>query len=214
MEKIDLEQLLKRVEALEKKDGGLDFPINNETKRALENAQLSIFHALVLKAGFDVYTSARDIVVDPPKEAEVWIEDVSSQKSLCFFRNNTKVCMPAATTPSATYNPVRSAEANMDANVTFASCKYIRVGNMVIVSGRFNADPTLTDTTTSFEMTLPVTSDLAAAGDVSGMAFCGNIVSMGAEVIGSAANNTAKVQWKSSDVTAQDWSFVFMYQVI
>lgn len=115
---------------------------------------------------------------------------------------------------SGTYTPTRSAEANMDSNVTMTEAQYMRVGNTVTVSGRFTADPTLTATTTSFEITLPVASDLGAAEDAAGVAFCGNIVAQGAEVIGVAANNTAKVQFKSGDVTSQAWSFTFTYQVL
>lgn len=112
------------------------------------------------------------------------------------------------------YTPTRSAEANMDANVTMSEAQYHRTGNTVTVSGRFTADPTLTATTTSFEITLPVASNIGAVEDCAGVAFCGNIVSMGAEVTGSVVNNTAVITWKSTDVTSQSWSFTFSYQVI
>ena len=115
---------------------------------------------------------------------------------------------------SGVYTPTRSAEANLDANVTMTEAQYMRVGGTVTVSGRFTADPTLTTTATSFEIDLPVASNLGAAEDLAGTAFCGAIVGMGAEVIGVAANNTAKVQWISSDVTSQTWSYSFTYQVI
>lgn len=122
--------------------------------------------------------------------------------------------LPSSTTASGVYTPTRSAEANLDANVTVTEAQYMRVGSAVTVSGRFTADPTTTATTTSFEITLPIASNLGAAEDAAGMAFCGNIASQGAEVIGVAANNTAKVQWKSTDATSQTWSYTFTYQVI
>lgn len=114
---------------------------------------------------------------------------------------------------SGTYSPTRSAEANLDASITFASVKYYRVGSMVTVAGRFTANPTTTATPTSFEMTLPVASNIGAAGDVSGTAFNGTIQE-GAEVIGVAANDTAKVQWVAIDTTSTTWSFQFTYRVI
>jgi len=52
------------------------------------------------------------------------------------------------------WTPTRSAEANMDANVTMFEGQYMRVGNTVTCSGRFTADPTLTATATSFESNL------------------------------------------------------------
>lgn len=112
------------------------------------------------------------------------------------------------------YTPTRSAEANMDSNVTMSEAQFVRIGNTVTVSGRFTADPTLVATATSFEMTLPVASNLANAEDVSGTAVCGSIASMCAEVIGVAANDTAKVQWIATDLTSKTWSYTFTYQVI
>ena len=119
-----------------------------------------------------------------------------------------------STLTSGTYTPTRSAETNLDANVTMTEAQYMRVGNTVTVSGRFTADPTLTATTTDFEITLPVASNIGATEDAGGVAFCGNIVSQGAEVIGVVANDTAQIQWKSSDVTSQVWAYTFSYQII
>jgi len=115
---------------------------------------------------------------------------------------------------AGTYTPTRSAEANMDSNVTMTEAQYMRVGNTVTVSGRFTADPTLTATATSFEITLPVASNIGAVEDVAGVAFCGSIAGMGAEVIGVVANDTAKIQWVASDITSQTWSYTFSFQVI
>jgi hypothetical protein len=114
---------------------------------------------------------------------------------------------------SGTYSPTRSNETNLDSNISFASCKYSRVGSLVTVSGRFTANPTTTLTATSFEMTLPISSNIGAAGDVSGTAFNGTIQE-GAEVVGVAANDTAKIQWIATDVTSTTWSFIFHYRVI
>lgn len=112
------------------------------------------------------------------------------------------------------YTPTRSAEANMDGNVTMFEAQYMRVGNTVTVSGRFTANPTLAATATSFEMTLPVASNISAAEDVAGVAFCGSVAGMGAAISGSVANDTAVVAWVSSDINSNTWSFQFSYQVI
>jgi hypothetical protein len=118
------------------------------------------------------------------------------------------------TVAGTTYTPVRSAEANLDANATMFEAQYIRTGNTVTVSGRFTADPTLAATATSFEMTLPIASNIGAVEDLAGVAFCGAIAGQGAQISGSVANNTAVVSWVSGDITSQSWSFLFTYQVI
>jgi len=112
------------------------------------------------------------------------------------------------------YTPTRSAEANLDTNVTTTEAQYLRVANTVTVSGRFTADPTTTTTATSFELTLPVASNIGAAEDCAGVAFCGTIAGQGAAITGSVANNTAVVSWVAGDVTSQTWSYTYTYQVI
>lgn len=119
----------------------------------------------------------------------------------------------ALTQAAGVYNPTRSAEANLDSNVTMTEAQYLRLGATVTVSGRFTADPTAAGAA-SFEITLPVASNLGAAEDVAGVAFCGSIAGQGAEIIGVAANDTAKVQWIAVDTTSQTWSYTFSYQVI
>lgn len=114
---------------------------------------------------------------------------------------------------SGTYTPTRSAESNLDSNVTPTAAQYLRVGATVTVSGRFTADPTGAGAA-SFELTLPVASNLGAAADLAGVAFCGGIAGQGAEIIGSAANNTAVVQWVAVDTTSKVWSYTFTYQII
>ena len=119
----------------------------------------------------------------------------------------------ASSVYAGTYTPTRSAESNLDSNVTMTEAQYMRVGNTTTVSGRFTADPTATGAT-SFEITLPVASNIGAVEDVAGVAFSGGIAGQGAEIVGVVANDTAKVQWIAVDVTSQTWSYTFSYQVI
>lgn len=116
-------------------------------------------------------------------------------------------------TVSGTYTPTRSAETNLDSSVVMSVAQFMRVGNTVTVSGRFTADPTLPANTTSFELTLPVASNLGAPENAAGTAFCGNIAGQGAAIFGVAANDTAKVSWVSSDTTSQSWSYIFSYVI-
>lgn len=114
---------------------------------------------------------------------------------------------------SGVYSPTRSAEANLDANVTMTQAQYMRVGNVVTVSGRFTADPTAA-VATSFEMTLPVASNIGAVEDLAGTVACGGIASMSGVAIGSVANDTAVIQWIATDVASQTWSYTFTYRIL
>lgn len=117
------------------------------------------------------------------------------------------------TLAAGVYTPTRSAESNLDANVTMTEAQYMRVGNTVTVSGRFTADPTAGGAA-SFEIDLPIASDFAAIEDAAGVAFSGSIAGQGAAISGSVANNTAVFSWIAVDTTSQAWSFSFSYQII
>lgn len=119
---------------------------------------------------------------------------------------------PSQVMSGSGFAPVVSAETNL-AGTTMSTVKWSRVGNIVTMSGQFTADPTLTATPTSFEFTLPVGSNIAAANDLSGTAVCGNIAGMCAELDGSVANDTAVVQWVASDPNANTWSWTAQYEV-
>lgn len=115
---------------------------------------------------------------------------------------------------SGVYTPTRSAEANLDANVTMTEAQYMRVGNTVTVSGRFTADATAAGLA-SFEITLPVASNLGAIEDLAGVASSVSATTFeGGEVIGVVANDTAKISWIAVDTASRTWSYTFTYQVI
>lgn len=115
---------------------------------------------------------------------------------------------------AGTFTPTRSAESNLDANVTMTEAQYMRVGNTVTMSGRVTGvDPTAPGAA-SFEFTLPVASNLGAVEDLAGVGFCGAIAGQGAAITGSVANNTAVFSWIAADLTSQSWSYTLTYQVI
>lgn len=118
------------------------------------------------------------------------------------------------TLASGVYAPDITLEINLDATTTITEAQYMRVGSTVTVSGRFNANPTLTATMTSFEIDLPVVSNIGAVEDVAGVAFSSAIAGMGAGIFGVVANDTAKISWVASDINAQNWSYQFTYQII
>ncbi len=102
----------------------------------------------------------------------------------------------------------------MDANVTPTVAQYVRNGNFVTVSGRVAANPTTAGLATSFELSLPIASNIGAVEDCAGTMVCGAIASMCAAVTGSVANNTAVFSWIATDVANQSWSYTYSYRVI
>jgi hypothetical protein len=63
-----LEELQKKVEALEKK---VNYPIDFNFQKTLEKVQFDEFHIKILKGGIPIYTGAR---AGTPEQGEIWIE--------------------------------------------------------------------------------------------------------------------------------------------
>ena len=114
---------------------------------------------------------------------------------------------------SGTYTPFFTSVANLD-SIAGTDAQYLRVGNSVTVSGRFTANPTLTATSTTFGISLPVSSSFGNVFELGGVAFCGNIAAQGAEINADVANDRANVTWIASDPNSQTWSYTYTYQVL
>lgn len=113
---------------------------------------------------------------------------------------------------SGTYTPVRSNEINLDTVVIPGIAFWMRIDNVVFVSGDVAVvDPELVATVTSFELTIPIASNFSAESDASGDFTCGSIAGMGGAVKASIANNTIVVFFISSSLTSETWSYQAMY---
>lgn len=112
-----------------------------------------------------------------------------------------------------TYNPTLTNVANVTASTAY-QCQYLRVGNTVVVSGKFDIDPTLTATATQLGISLPIASNIGAAQNCGGVAFASGIASQGAAIVGDATNDRAEVQYISTDTTNQPMYFIFQYLII
>jgi hypothetical protein len=114
---------------------------------------------------------------------------------------------------TGTYTPVLTNAANLSASTPQVT-SYMRVGNMVIVAGSLEADPSVTSTLTQLRISLPIASNFANYFECGGTANAYNIVSMCAGISGDTTNDTALMQWIATDVTNQAWGFIFMYRII
>jgi hypothetical protein len=113
----------------------------------------------------------------------------------------------------STYTPVAADDVNLDALPTMFEAQYIRLGDVVTVSGRFTSNATTGSTTTGFTMTLPVASDFTALADCAGVAASPTSAGACAAIFADTTNNVAKVQWVSGSTAAQDHFFQFTYQI-
>jgi len=111
---------------------------------------------------------------------------------------------------SGTYTPTLTNVTNITAS-TARKCQYMRVGNVVTVSGSLDITPTLAALTT-VGISLPIASNLALATDCAGAGDALG-VSMPASISGDAANDRAQLD-TIAVLGANTTYFAFSYEII
>lgn len=112
---------------------------------------------------------------------------------------------------SGTYLPTLTAVTNVAASTAY-NCQYIRVGNVVNVSGKLDVDPTLTGATL-LGISLPIASTLSAAEKCSGVAASNSLVSESGAIDGDTVNNRAQMDWVTTSLANHSMYFDFQYLV-
>lgn len=117
------------------------------------------------------------------------------------------------TLSSGTYTPTLTNVTNVSDSAAL-QCQYLRVGDVVTVSGGFNIDPTLAATVTRLGISLPVASNLGAITDCGGTAAGGTAVGDGGGIYADTTNDRAQLEYVSVDTSNHTFLFSFTYSVI
>jgi hypothetical protein len=114
---------------------------------------------------------------------------------------------------AGTYTPTNTSITNLDATPTAYLTNYMRVGDMVTVSGKFTVDPTGGGDIV-WEMTLPVASTFTAEEDLCGtfqLVTSSSNVSEGIKA--NTSNNKARFLNNAGFTSSVDGFFILMYRV-
>ena len=125
----------------------------------------------------------------------------------------TAVTAPATTDGnvfSGTYTPTLTNTTNIAASTAFAS-QYMRVGNVVTVSGRVTIDPTATGSIT-LGVSLPIASTFTANQQCCGTSA--NAFGDAIQVIADSTNLRATFTGTVADAGARLYAYNFTYQVL
>lgn len=94
--------------------------------------------------------------------------------------------------------------------------RWVRVGNVVTVSGSVLVDPTAANTNTRVELSLPIASNFTA-----GTELCGTVNTWpntgqvdSAVVVANIANDRAELIMYPSTTNAIDWNFIYSYTIL
>lgn len=116
----------------------------------------------------------------------------------------------ATGTVSGLYTPTLTNVANLSANTPY-ECQYLRVGNVVTVSGAFDADAVAAAVATSLRMTLPITSNFSTSLQCGGVA---NSTSTAGVISADSANDQALISWVAGGTANTNYRFTFTYYII
>jgi hypothetical protein len=130
--------------------------------------------------------------------------------------SRTGVTSPAATDGnvfSGTYTPTLTNTTNI-ASSTAAVCQYMRVGNVVTVSGTVTIDPTATGRIV-MGMTLPIASNFAGANECGGtFASSGTTTVNVGSIAADSTNDRATFDGVTADAASRVYAFSFTYRII
>ena len=115
---------------------------------------------------------------------------------------------------SNTYTPTIANTANITSSSS-ALFQYIRVGNVVTVSGAISLGATAAGTI-AFTLSLPIASTLATitqCGGVTGAPFQAGYIG-GGRIIADTVNHVASCQGTAGDTTSRSWSITFTYLIV
>ena len=115
------------------------------------------------------------------------------------------------TLAAGTYTPTITGVTNTD-TATGTDAQYLRVGNVVTVSGKLTIDATAAGAT-QVDISFPVASSIANPEECAGTAHSDSVAEGGA-ISGNAPNNRASLNFIAADTTSNDWYYTFTYQVI
>lgn len=125
----------------------------------------------------------------------------------------TSLSLTTGAIVSGTYTPTLTNSTNIDAS-TARTCQYMRIGDVVVVSGNLDIDTTAASVSTVLRLTLPIASNLTAINQCAGVGQSPAIFGYCAEISGDTTLDVAVLQFTNGTNTGNNrWSFIFQYQI-
>jgi len=113
---------------------------------------------------------------------------------------------------SGVYTPTLTGVTNVGSFLAF-DAQWMRIGEVVTVSGKFNCDPTTADIVTKLGISLPVASNFTTEEDCGGATGCRTFEGSGL-VFGSAASDRATAEFFPTSAANAAWGFTFPYRIL
>jgi hypothetical protein len=113
-----------------------------------------------------------------------------------------------------TYTPTFTNTANVSSFGTVNSASYMRVGDMVTVSGRVYINPISANINTQFRMTLPISTTFSLFAELGGVFYSKNSQSLGGAILADTTYEQARFQYiNTSEIYGREFAFIYMYRL-
>jgi hypothetical protein len=113
---------------------------------------------------------------------------------------------------SGTYTPTLTNGTNVAAS-TARKCQWLRVGNVVTVTGAYSADTTGASAS-ELGISLPIASNFAVAFDCRGVGMSTAVADGATGIIADTTNDRASANWVAVSTADHDVAFTFSYEVL
>lgn len=113
---------------------------------------------------------------------------------------------------SGQYSPTFTNTANVSSFGTVNNANYVKINDVVVVSGRVYVNPISANVNTQFRMTLPISTAFSLFAELGGVLFSKNSESLGGAILADTTYEEARFQYINTlDVLGREFAFIYMY---
>jgi hypothetical protein len=193
-------------------EGDVIFPDNTTIEATGANLTLDA-NVLNIFTGYTYISNGAGIPSTGPSVANSGVyfgTDASTNEILQWVDNDDETY--DLRTQSGTYTPTITNVANVASSTAF-ECQWMRVGDVVTVSGKVVVDPTAA-TLTRIRMTLPIASDFGAEEDAAGTAGNRSTTGESGVIFADSTNDEVELRFTPSDTASNTLIFHYTYNRI
>lgn len=144
----------------------------------------------------------------------IHFDALNASSVLALDASKNVVSTGVSTIASGVFTPTLTNTTNVAASTPY-QCQYLRVGNIVTVSGKVDIDVTLAASTASeLQMTLPIASNFSAEENAGGTASSDAIASDVARIKADSSSKRASLVFKAISLTNDSYNFSFTYYIV
>ncbi|MNQ85852.1 hypothetical protein D3C85_1010280 [compost metagenome] len=142
----------------------------------------------------------------------VTLRSIIGTGGVSVVQNANDITVSTPTLASGVYTPTLTNVNNVSASTSFEA-QWLRVGNVVTVSGRVDIDPTGSGSAVHLGISLPVASNFTADSDLSGVGGATDVAGQVSGLHADTTNDRASLEFVSQSTANQEMYYHYTYEV-